>query len=322
MKYKVSVIVPVYNAALYIGKCVDSLMRQTLKEMEYIFVDDASQDNSCDVLMETLSGYPGRADDVRIVRLAEHSGVSKARNAALDIASGEFIAFCDSDDWVDERIYEILYAKAASESAEIVMCGFYLAEPDRNVLCDSKITFDGDKISQMKAFIREKDITVWRAIAAGDLYLRSGCRFPEDITITEDFHLMVRLVHESRKTCTVEDALYFYYQSNTTSLMHQMNLTKINEELRCYGQISGWIREKGLEEALRKELGWRFLMARAALVNHNFFDEARSVQPSSTKYIISAPLTLCPLKSKLKLLLTLLHLDFICRWDNHRHGRY
>lgn len=321
MKYKVSVIVPVYNAARYIGKCVDSLMRQTLKELEYIFVDDCSQDDSYEVLTKVLSDYPERAEDVKTVRHAVNLGVSQARNSALEIASGEFTAFCDSDDWVDERMYETLYDEAVSESAEIVMCGFFFAHHDRNVFHRSIIRTDGDKIGMMKSYLREEWNVSFPALISKALFDRSGYRFPVGIRFTEDFHLMVRLVYEARKIVRVDDALYYYNQTNASSVMTNLNLDTHKDEILTSLEIEKWMREKGIEEALRKEMGWRFLKAKKHFIYNNLFDEFRSVHPSSNRYIMSAPSTFCPWKMKMEMLLTLLHLEFICRWDNHRHGR-
>ena len=99
--YKVSIVIPVYNVEKYIERCVRSLFEQTLDDIEYIFVDDCSPDQSVAVLQSTLQDYPNRKESVRIIRHKENKGVAVARNAGINAAQGKYLIHCDSDDWVD-----------------------------------------------------------------------------------------------------------------------------------------------------------------------------------------------------------------------------
>ena len=119
---KVSVCVPIYNVEKYIEKCVRSLFEQTLDDIEYIFVDDCSQDQSIEILQQVLTEYPQRQHSVRIVRHTCNLDVSAARQTAMDIASGEYVIMCDSDDVVDPEMYETLYRAAISNHADIAYC--------------------------------------------------------------------------------------------------------------------------------------------------------------------------------------------------------
>ena len=103
--YKVSVIVPVYNAGRYIERCLRSLFEQTLDSIEYIFVDDCSPDDSMDILKRVLDEYPERKDDVKILTHQVNTGQSGARRDGMRIASGEYMIHCDADDWVDTDSY-------------------------------------------------------------------------------------------------------------------------------------------------------------------------------------------------------------------------
>lgn len=143
MNTKVSVIVPIYNCAQYIGKCVDSLMNQTLDEIEVIFIDDHSKDDSYNELLKSLAQYPERAKNAIVKQHEENKGVSRTRNEGIDLASGEFIAFCDSDDWMDKRMYEKMYQTAKAESAEIVICDFYFTDGNKKTLHHNQIDTRG-----------------------------------------------------------------------------------------------------------------------------------------------------------------------------------
>ena len=122
---KISVIIPVYNTAKYLSKCLDSILNQTLKEIEVIVVNDGSKDNS----QELIDVYKEKDD--RIVAIQkENGGLSDARNVGIDVANGEFIAFIDSDDYIDLLMFEKMYGLSQKHQAEIVLCD--LVKVDEN----------------------------------------------------------------------------------------------------------------------------------------------------------------------------------------------
>ena len=98
-KYKVSILIPVYNSEKYIQKCARTVFAQTLKEVEYVFVDDGSTDSGIDLLLQEIQKFPERFNDICIIRHERNRGISAARQTAFDRASGEYILAMDSDDY-------------------------------------------------------------------------------------------------------------------------------------------------------------------------------------------------------------------------------
>lgn len=130
---KVSVIVPFYNVQDYIDKCLASLKQQTLQEIEFILVDDGSPDNSIDIAKKYL-------DDTRFKLYQKpNGGLSDARNYGMKQASGEYIAFLDSDDYVDSTMYQELYEKAKQKDADLVECDFIWEYPDKEELDETSV---------------------------------------------------------------------------------------------------------------------------------------------------------------------------------------
>ena len=118
---KVSVIVPVYNAEKYLQECVDSILRQTLADIELILVDDGSADNS-PVLCDRYAAQDLR---VRVIHQA-NAGLSVARNKGIEVSTGEWVAFVDSDDFIDANMYRTMIVAAEAESAQLAVCtGYY-----------------------------------------------------------------------------------------------------------------------------------------------------------------------------------------------------
>ena len=123
---KISVIVPVYNVERYLRKCLDSIIAQTFSDWECICVDDGSPDNSGKILDEYA------AKDKRFVIIhKENGGVSSARNAGLDMARGEYITFCDSDDWIEKETYEVAYMNAKKNNADIVTWQYQINDENK-----------------------------------------------------------------------------------------------------------------------------------------------------------------------------------------------
>lgn len=123
---KVSVIIPVYNASKFLERCCNSLFSQSLDDMQFIFVDDCSIDNSVEIVKDVLMQYPNRQNQVKIVRQTTNQGVSIARQRGLEESMGEFVIHCDADDMMDSNMYQVMYEEAIKQNAEIVFCDFML----------------------------------------------------------------------------------------------------------------------------------------------------------------------------------------------------
>lgn len=125
-KTKVSIVVPVYNAKDYLKKCLDSVVNQTLKDIEIILIDDESTDGSSEICKSYLS-------DPRVTYYyKKNEGLAAARQDGMERAHGEFIGFVDSDDWIEPNMYERMYSVAKNENADVVMCGIYIDEDGKN----------------------------------------------------------------------------------------------------------------------------------------------------------------------------------------------
>ena len=118
---KISVIVPVYNAEKYLSRCIDSILNQTYKDFELILINDGSKDKSIDILRK----YENIDNRIKVIDNS-NNGVSKTRNIGIRLAQGEYIQFIDSDDFIDENMFEYNINTVEQENADIVMTGFYL----------------------------------------------------------------------------------------------------------------------------------------------------------------------------------------------------
>lgn len=321
MGYKVSVIVPVYNAEQYLEHCIDTLMRQTLKELEYIFIEDCSTDGSYDVLLDCLSKYPERKDDIRIIKHDTNKGVSATRNEGIEAASGEYIIHCDSDDWTDVTMYEKMYSQAIKDKAEICFCDFYTVTEAGTKTIRQAIDTTKAHDEVVYDYIVWTWNTLWSVMVSRDVYSRSGLRIPEWISFSEDFFLMVGILHYANGFTSVKEPLYHYNLLNASSIIH-LSDNILEMEISCCEHLVEWMKGMEIYDKYALPMAWRFIRAKGGLVYFNGFEKFRTIHPETHRHILSLPTVGISLKQKAMMVLTVLHLDFLCRWDNHMHGRY
>lgn len=139
---KVSVIIPVYKAEVFIEKCCRTLFNQTLEDIEYVFVNDCSPDDSIQIIQRTLSEFPHRNSQVKIYSNPENLGVKKTREKGIALATGEYLIHCDSDDWIDLNMYETMYHTAKKDNADLVICGYTIEYRNKQTKVDYPVPFE------------------------------------------------------------------------------------------------------------------------------------------------------------------------------------
>ena len=213
MKYKVTVIIPIYKVERFIARCAESLMRQTLPEVQFVFVDDATPDGSVTVLETVLERFPERRSDVMILRHDVNKGLPSARNTGLSVAEGDFIFHCDSDDYVEVDMLAKMYALAEKESADIVWCDWYLSfEGSERYMRQPDY---GDSEDALKAMLSGgMKYNVWNKLALRRLYVENAISFPDGYGMGEDMTMML-LFMKAGKVAHLPEAMYHYIKTNS-----------------------------------------------------------------------------------------------------------
>lgn len=198
---KVSVIVPVYNVEEYLDKCLDSLVNQTLNDIEFIIVNDGTTDNSEQIILKYKEKYPSK-----IVYLKkENGGLSDARNFGMPYAKGDYIAFLDSDDYVELDTYEKLYNRAIQTDADMVECDFYWEYSDKKIH-DTSANYKDE--SDMYANAR---VVAWNKLYKKDLIINSGIKFPKGLRY-EDLEFFYKILPQLKKIELINEPLIHYVQ--------------------------------------------------------------------------------------------------------------
>lgn len=254
---KVSVGIRVYNAEKYIEKCAESLFSQTLPEMEFIFVDDASPDHSMEILLQTLARFPARKDQVKMIRHERNLGVMAGCKHLLENFSGEYFIFCDPDDTVDSDMYRAMYEKAKRRDADVVHCGYItIGENGKKSSVQEGIIIDD--MSTYLFYVHSNRISLSlvvhmfkRQISPDILYL------PQHITICEDYLLLSQLLSRCRTVACLENGFYRYFR-HSGSVSHG----NIKHSLRCFRFVLRYLDRTDPAFRKARESRWRVLLYR------------------------------------------------------------
>ena len=243
---KITVILPVYNTKPYIGRCIESLQKQTFRELEFIFVDDCSTDGSMDI----VEAFAGQDERVRILRNESNMGAGYSRNRGIEAAQGDYISFIDSDDYLAPDFYELLYAAATEGGGhDIVKCLRRLVNPDGELeppsrkLNDCIRTALKDGRPLYTAFTYEHICALYHHTLFNDPSVRYGTtRNSEDITF------LLRCCYQTNDLVFEESAIYYYVQ-RPGSIVHGDAFKIANGQMNAMIERIEFLSERGLDAA-------------------------------------------------------------------------
>ena len=224
---KVSVIVPIYNVEPYLKRCLDCLVNQTLKDVEFILIDDCSTDNSLAIARE----YAQNDKRINLIELKQNQGAAVARNKGLEVAKGEYLGFVDPDDAIDLNYYEELYKKANETDADIVKCV-------RETIQTNGI----HKISNLNETIKSKSNICfyyeWQtAIYKSSMIFENNINFPPKVIKAQDVVFLNRAVIKTKILKLIDNVKYYYYLRDDSLNAKKISFDKIKSALLAYEYI-------------------------------------------------------------------------------------
>lgn len=257
---KVSIVIPVYNVEKYLGRCLDSLLSQSLEEIEIIAVDDISTDNSYALLKQYEARNPGK---IRAFQLDEKGRQGAARNLGIREAKGEYIGFVDSDDYVEKDMYETLYHLASGLKVDMVYGSFYEdfggfkeIVPNRSDLGgeSSKIEISvenrEDFISDMRPF--------WSCLFRSEILNEDGIYFPEGLAY-EDNYFGVVVKYFVKSFAYINKPLYCYNKSNAQSTTSVRNSTHHLDRMKTADMALEFFKSRNDYEQIRNAVEYIYL---------------------------------------------------------------
>ena len=242
---KVSVIVPIYNVEKYLEKCINSLLSQTLEDIQIILVNDGSKDNSGNIAKE----YEKNNNDRVIYVEKENGGLSDARNYGLKYATGDFIAFLDSDDYIEKNAYEEMYNKAIEENADYVECDFIWEFPNK-IRVDKQYPYKNKK--EMLSFVR---VVAWNKLIKRQLITDNNLEFPKGLRY-EDVEFTYKLIPFVNKFAYV-DKPFIHYVQREGSIANVQN-ERTAEIFTVLDNVIEFYKKNNIYEEYRDELEYNY----------------------------------------------------------------
>ena len=242
---KVSVIVPIYNVERFVKRCLDSLVNQSLQEIQIILVNDGSTDESGEIAKEYASKHSNKI----IYLEKENGGLSDARNFGMRYAEGEYIAFLDSDDYVENTMYEEMYNKALQENSDYVECDFLWEYPDK-IKVDKRTPY-----SNKKEMLTNVRVVAWNKLIKREILEKNNISFPKGLRY-EDIEFTYKLIPYLNKVSYVDKEFVHYVQRNNSIANVQNERTA--EVFTIFDNIIKYYQEKGFYEEYKEELEYSY----------------------------------------------------------------
>lgn len=297
MDPKISVIIPVYNAGISLRTCIQCLFSQSIEDIEYVFVDDCSTDDSLEILEDMFEQYPNKFKKVKLIRHFENKGSAAARNTGLRHANGEYIGWVDADDSIESNMFECLYQTAIENSADIVWSDYFLVYENKKV--EVSQSNNNESLHCIKSLISGRLMgAMWTKLVKKELFTNNNITFVEGQNMAEDLRVSVQLYFYSKRNAYVPKAFYYYNKSGTTTMSFQNTRMekKNNEWIKNTRDIIQFLEEKGIAYKLKDEINLLKLSPKKNLLvkgtSLSSFKQWREVFPESNKFIWSTNLPL------------------------------
>lgn len=233
----ISVIIPVFNTSQFLPKCLDSVLNQNYKNFEILLINDGSSDDSSKICDKYERGH----ECIHYIDLEKNRGVSFARNVGLDNAKGDFIAFVDSDDWIEPNMFSLLVEAIEKNQSSISACNFTSHNLDSGKIGEIGYAYSpSNRIMENKEdliyhYLKYNDAYLWNKIYENNVF--EDLRFPEGHEY-EDWYVMHRIYEKAESMCIVDNKLYNYAIRSGSILHKKMNMDRLYSLIERYNYIS------------------------------------------------------------------------------------
>lgn len=247
INYKVSLCIPIYNVEKYIERCAVSLFEQTYENIEFIFINDCTVDNSINILHSIINKYPQREPFIKIINHNTNRGLAAARNSAVDASTGEFIMHIDSDDWIDINTVKECVNLQIETNSDIVSVD--VKKEWKNLSEKIELpNFKSNKDMAIKMLNGESFHGIIGHLIRTELYKKNNIKLKEGLNMGEDYYIIPRLAYHAERVINLHKYYYHYYYQNTNSYVRSVFSTNKAEQVWAVSQsLKEFFSNKGQE---------------------------------------------------------------------------
>lgn len=282
---KVSVIVPVYGVAKYIEKCAESLLAQTLDEMEFLFVDDHGPDNSIELVRRAIASHH-RESQIRFLDPGKNVGAGMARNFAIPYAQGEYIGFVDGDDWVEPDMYEVLYQHAKMYQADLCYAQAVKDYEDGkpSVMLKNPSVEPGAFDHEKKAYYLVNYISYFTTyIYKKEHLMRYEVRFPQSRWAEDSFFVSCSVM-TAHSVASIDKPMY-HYRIRPGSASTTADSTKYLLRIDVFDKLLQYAKDHGVYQEFEKEIDYMYVKKCGLTALIDYARESQTPKPSTFKEI-------------------------------------
>lgn len=267
---KVSIGIPVYGVEKYIERCAKSLLEQTYQDIEYIFVDDCSPDNSIDILNKVLSQYPTRKEQVKVIRHDKNLGLACTRNTAVRHFTGDFVMWVDSDDWIEKDAVSTLVSLQIVKNCDIITFDSVWHYPHKQFVFHNK-NIDTPLQLLYSIFDRTNINAIWGRFIRRSLYVDYDVSCKAGVNMGEDLQVITKLLYFAKSIYVCNKSLYHYECSNMGSYMASYSTKKTMQAVESLHIVCDFFKDKNqvLVEKVNSYVAYSYATFLAGSINGN-----------------------------------------------------
>ena len=287
----ISVLIPAYNVESYLSRCIDSVLSQSFNDFEVILIDDGSSDSTGKICDE----YANKDSRIKVFH-QKNQGISATRNLCLKYASGEYIQFVDSDDWIEPDMLESMYKKAVEQNA-VVGCNFIRESSLGPIFVDS---YYNEKKKFLLGILKNGWGVLWKLLIKRSILIVHNIDFPNELDGGEDFVFVVKVVNYASIIVCVKNYFYHYNELNNKSFIKNPSYKKAMDQYHATEIVSEFLSNN--KDSDNHSLDSRKIYTKSLLLNVAFFKTFR-LYPEIDKYAIFLKMSK---KTKMLFILSLL----------------
>lgn len=284
-KPDVTVIVPIYKVEEYIERCARSLFEQTLDNLEIIFIDDCSPDNSIEIIKETLKDYPNRQSLTGIIKMSSNSGQAAVRRHGIIEAKANYIIHCDGDDWVDTGLYKSMYEIAVLKDADIVECGFIEEFGTKKVEHFFKHNEESPHEYLKNLYRDYSHLSCCNKLVKRSIYNDNDIQPWPGLNMWEDTGLIARIYYHASRFAYVENHYYHYNRANEHSITRNYGFGMAEQMIGIAKNLTDFFNEKPDAAEYDKTVSAIQYLAKINLITYSFkqYRRFKKIFPKSNK---------------------------------------
>ena len=269
---KVSILIPIYNVERYVARCLRSVFEQSYNDIEYVLIDDCSSDLSLKIVRNIINEYPSRLNQIKLFTNEKNLGISRTRNRLLEKATGDYVYFIDSDDYIDLNAVKSLVKIVNISKADIVRSNYYICTNNSKELIENDLSHNLNSYLENAIISVNSMNSLWKLFIRRQIFIHNSLKFNSQINVCEDYLMTIKLFYYSKKIVDVQSSFYYYTNYNNSSITNNLDLMNINK-INSLLEVISFLEDRCIFNQFKNAILYRMVISKQHyLLNRNCFN--------------------------------------------------